>query len=192
MPRILVCDEGPAANRLRDQLLAGQPGLRVQLETTHLGAKAKLSQGGYDVYVLGFSRHAAWAELLQRALKAGAHTRLICVLEDLNTEQESNALGIGVADVITRADATGANLRRALRHAIARSVRSSIPDTEYSEAVSSGGAAALSNRRRISQHASPPCHRIIRLPLVCSLCCGGFLTLELDAQGRGAASVTSM
>jgi hypothetical protein len=53
--------------------------------------------------------------------------------------KESAALGVGVADVLTRSEITGPNLRRALRHAIARSVRASLPDAAFSEAVSSGG-----------------------------------------------------
>jgi EAL domain-containing protein (putative c-di-GMP-specific phosphodiesterase class I) len=139
MPRILVCDDGPAASHLRDLLLTGQPGLRVQCETTIDGAHSKLAAGGFDIYFLGFSKHRGWPELLKVAVKAGSHTRLVCVLEDLVTEQESSALGMGVADVLTRADLSGSSLRRALRHAIARSVRASLPDAAFADAVSSGG-----------------------------------------------------
>jgi EAL domain-containing protein (putative c-di-GMP-specific phosphodiesterase class I) len=139
MPRILVCDDGPAASHLRDLLLTGQPGLRVQCETTIDGARAKLAAGGFDVYFLGFSGHRGWAELLEVAVRTNSHTRLVCVLEELVTEQESAALGMGVADVLTRADLAGPSLRRALRHAIARSVRASLPDAAFADAVSSGG-----------------------------------------------------
>lgn len=142
MPRILVCDEGPAASRVRELLLTGQPGLRVQCESTIDGARAKLAAGGYDVYVLGFSQNRAWMDLLRTAAHAGAHTRLVCVLEELVTEQESAALGVGVADVLTKKDATGASLRRAVRHAIARSANSGSQDAAFSEALSSGGEVA--------------------------------------------------
>src|SRR5690606_31946707 len=70
MPRILVCDEAAAAERLRDQLLSGQSGIRVQCETTPRLAKQQLARGGFDVYVLGFSRHPGWTELLACAAQA--------------------------------------------------------------------------------------------------------------------------
>lgn len=142
MPRILVCDEGPAATDLRDLLLTGQPGLRVQCETTLDGTKKKLVSGGYDVYLLGFGKNRGWSELLHVASQAGTHTRLVCVLDELVTKQEALALGVGVADVLTRGDLTATALRRAVRHAVARSARTSIPDQAFPEALSAGGEVA--------------------------------------------------